>query len=448
MINKNGIINLDRDDILDEQRYSSVLIIGGGIAGIQSAIDLADMGIEVNLVETKPSIGGRMAQLDKTFPTNDCSICILSPKMAEFFRHPKITLHTLSEVRHIVGSVGHFSVKILKKARYVKAECVACGDCVAKCPIKVQDEFDMELKNRRAIYLYFLQALPMIMTIDRDHCLFLTKGICRICEKFCTRGAIDFEQKDEEIELKVGAIIVATGFDSFNPSCLPQYGYKKCKNVVTALEYERLISASGPTGGHLIRFGDRKPVENIAFIQCIGSRDTKNNPYCSSVCCMHSVKEAILAREHDPKVQSYVFYIDVRAPGKNFQSYVSRGENEYGINYVRGRVSEITEDEEGSPIIWYEDIVNAPGPKKLKVDLVVLATSLIPRRGASELAKILKIDLDHYNFFKTDPTEPFNSSRKGIFICGCCREPCDIPDSVAQASGAAAKAAEAVVGGR
>ena len=424
-----------------------VMVIGGGIAGLQAAIDLGDMGIKVHLIESKPSIGGRMAQLDTTFPTTDCSICILSPKMAECYRHPNITLHTYSEIKEVSGKMGDFSVKVLKKARFVKEkECIGCGDCAAKCPVRVLDEFDMELRRRGAVYLYFLQALPMVMTIDRDNCLYLTRGVCRICEKVCTRQAIDFEQKDTEIDLDVGGIIVATGFDPFNPIGLSEYGYKRYRNVVTALEYERLICASGPTGGHLLRPSDRKPAEKIAFIQCVGSRDVKNNSYCSAVCCMHVTKEAILAREHDPKTQSYVFYMDMRAVGKGFQRYITRGEEEYRIKYIRGRVAKITEDLEGNPVIWYEETIG-PTTEKMKVDLAVLATSFVPRRGTEELAKILGVELDEYGFFKTEPYAPFNSTREGIFVCGCCREPVDIPDSVAQASGAAAKAAEIVTGG-
>ncbi len=424
-----------------------MLVVGGGIAGIQAAIDLGDMGIKVHLVEAKPSIGGRMAQLDKTFPTNDCSICILSPKMAECFRHSNVTLHTCSEVKEVSGQAGSFSVKVLKKARFVKEkECLGDGECAAKCPVRVPDEFDMELRRRGAISMYFLQALPMAMTIDRDHCLYLTRGVCRICEKVCTRGAIDFGQKDTEIDLDVGAIVVATGFDPFNPVSLSEYGYKRYRNVITALEYERLISASGPTGGHLLRPSDRKSAEKIAFIQCVGSRDVKNNPYCSAVCCMHATKEAILAREHDPNAQPYIFYMDTRAVGKGFQKYVTRGENEYGIRYIRGRVAKITEDLEANPIITYEETLGPPA-EKLKVDLAILATSFIPRRGTEELAKALGIELNEYGFFKTNPDAPFDSTREGVFVCGCCREPVDIPESVAQASGAAARAAEIVTGG-
>jgi heterodisulfide reductase subunit A len=428
-----------------EEKPKAVMVIGGGIAGIQAALDLGDMGIEVHLVEMKPSIGGRMAQLDKTFPTNDCSICILAPKLADCFRHPNITVRTLSEVKEVTGRTGDFSVKLRKFARFVDEEkCVNCGDCAAKCPVKVPDEFDMELRKREAIYPYYLQGVPAVMTIDRENCLYLTRGVCRICEEYCTREAIDFEQKDTDVMLNVGAIIVATGFDPYDPSGIASYGYKRYRNVIISLEYERLICASGPTGGHLLRPSDNRPAKKIAFVQCVGSRDFKNNPYCSSVCCMHATKEAMLAHEHDPEVKSHIFYMDLRAAGKGFQEYVARGEQEYDISYIRGRVAKITEDHDENPIVWYEEIQSSE-TTRMNVDLAVLATSLMPRRGVEELAKVLGIELDEYNFFTTDPLNPLDTTRPGIFVCGCCREPTDIPESVAQASGAAERAAETVM---
>jgi heterodisulfide reductase subunit A len=425
-------------------KSEAVLVIGGGIAGIQAALDLGDMGIKVHLVERKPAIGGRMAQLDKTFPTNDCSICILSPKLADCFRHQNITLHTLSEVKEVTGQMGDFSVRLRRYARFVDEDkCVNCGDCAAKCPVKVPDEFDMGLRRREAIYQYYLQGVPSVMAIDRENCLYLTRGVCRICERFCTREAIDFEQKDTDVMVNVGAIIIATGFDPYDPSGIPQYGYKRYRNVITSLEYERLICASGPTGGHLVRPSDNKPAEKIAFVQCVGSRDLKNNRYCSSVCCMHATKEAMLAYEHDPRVKSYIFYMDLRAAGKGFQEYIARGEQDYNISYIRGRAAKITEDHDENPIVWYEEAENSK-TDKITVELAVLATSLIPRRDAVDLSDNLGVELDEYNFLKTDPLSPLDTTRPGIFACGCCREPTDIPESVAQASGAAARAAETV----
>ncbi|MCW3985273.1 MAG: CoB--CoM heterodisulfide reductase iron-sulfur subunit A family protein [Candidatus Bathyarchaeota archaeon] len=427
------------------EKPKAILVIGGGIAGIQAALDLGDMGIKVHLVERQPSIGGRMAQLDKTFPTNDCSICILAPKLADCFRHTNITLHTLSEVKEVTGQVRDFSVKLRKYARFVKEkECVNCGECAAKCPVKVPDEFDMGLRKREAIYPYYLQGVPAVMSIDRENCLYLTRGVCKICEKICSKKAIDFEQEDTNVMLHVGAIIVATGFDPYDPSGISQYGYKRYRNVVISLEYERLICASGPTGGHLLRPSDDKPAAKIAFVQCVGSRDLKNNRYCSSVCCMHATKEAMLAYEHNPKVKSYIFYMDLRAPGKNFQEYVARGEQEYNISYIRGRVAKITEDHDENLMVWYEETKSSK-TKKMTVDLAVLATSLMPRRSVKELAKALGVELDEYNFFKTDPLIPLDTTKPGIFVCGCCRDPTDIPESVTQASGAAERAAETVM---
>lgn len=424
---------------------NDVLVIGGGVAGIQAALDLGDMGLRVHLVEKKPSIGGRMAQLDKTFPTNDCSLCILAPKMAECSRHPNITLHTHSEVQGVSGSIGDFSVQLLKRARFVdEATCTGCWECTQRCPTKVPDEFDMGLRMREAIYMYFLQSVPAVAAIDREHCLYLTKGRCGICKRVCQPGAINYEQQDLETILNVGAIVVATGFDPFDPSVVKQYGYGKLRNVITSLEYERLISASGPTGGHLQRPSDQETVKRLAFIQCVGSRDIHHNRFCSSVCCMYATKEAILANEHDREVQSTIFYTDLRAAGKGFQKYVTRAENEYQVRYVRARVAEITEDADEHPIVWYEDAASGHSSGET-VDLVVLAISLVPRKGAKELAAVLGVELDEYNFIKTHPYSIADTSRPGIFACGYCRGPADIPESVAQASGAAARVAEVMM---
>ncbi|MFX0059403.1 MAG: FAD-dependent oxidoreductase [Candidatus Hodarchaeota archaeon] len=429
----------------------SALVIGGGIAGIQAALDLADMGIKVDMVEKKPSIGGRMAQLDKTFPTNDCSICILAPKLSECYRHPKITLHAFSEIQKIEGEAGNFSVEILKHARYVKEEeCINCGLCAEKCPMRVDDEFDRELRKRRAIYMYYLQGVPAIMTIDKEKCLWFTKNACRICEKACEREAIDFEQEDKIIKLdNVGSIIVATGYnliEDVNKEILKNYGYGKFRNVVSALEFERLECASGPQAGHIKRLSDGETPKKIAFLQCIGSRSDKAEKYCSSICCMYTTKEAMIAYEHDNDLESYVFYIDMRAGGKGFQSFLRRGAAEYNIHYIKSKIAEIKADKKENLNIVYEDL-DTGKINEMKFDMVVLATCIIPPVGIRDLSSILGIELNKYNFIKTTPFVPVETSKEGIFTCGCVHEPMDIPRSVAEASGAAARAAEVIRGG-
>ena len=434
-----------------EKNSKSALVIGGGIAGIQAALDLADMGIHVDMVEKKPNIGGRMAQLDKTFPTNDCSICILAPKLSECYRHPNITLYSYSEVQKVEGERGNFSVDILKRARYVKEdECINCGVCAEKCPMRVIDEFDRQLRKRRAIYMYYLQGVPAIMTIDKDKCLWFTKNACRICEKVCEREAIDFEQQDQHIKLNnVGSIIVATGYnliEDIDNDVLRNYGYQKYRNVVTALEFERLLSASGPQDGHVKRLSDGEKPKKIAYLQCIGSRNDRSRQYCSSICCMYTTKEAMIAYEHNNELESYVFYIDMRAGGKGFQSFIQRGENDYNIKYIKSKIAQITIDNKENPIIVYEDLDNGK-IKELKVDLAVLATCIIPPEGIEKMSEVLDIELNEYRFVKTPPFESVETSKEGIFTCGCVHEPMDIPRSVSEASGAAARAAEVIRGG-
>jgi len=432
-----------------EKASKRALVIGGGVAGIQSALDLADMDIHVDLIEKQPCIGGRMAQLDKTFPTNDCSICILAPKLSECYRHPNITLHTLSEVQKIEGEMGNFTVDVLKKARYVKEdECINCGVCAEKCPMRVDDEFDRGLRKRRAIYMYYLQGVPAVMAIDKEYCLWFTKGACRICEKNCDREAIDFDQQDEIIKLEnIGSVIVATGYDVIEDiDPLKNYGYKKFRNVITGLEFERLLSASGPQEGHLRRLSDGREPKKIAYLQCIGSRDARKKSYCSSICCMYTTKEAMIAYEHDNELESYVFYIDMRAGGKGFQKFLNRGASDYNIKYIKSKIAEINVDKAENPMITYEDLETGE-MKQISVDLAVLATCIIPSAGVDKLAEVLNIELDEHNFIKAHPYIPVETSRQGIFTCGCSHEPMDIPRSVAEASAAAARAAEIIKGG-
>ena len=429
-----------------EEKLKSVLVIGGGIAGIQASLDLAERGIDVILVEKGSYIGGRMAQLDKTFPTNDCSICILAPKLAECFRHPKIKLLTLSEVRDISGEAGNFNVKLLKRARYIKEDvCTGCGDCAAICPIGgLPNEFDVNLKTHGAVYISFPSSVPLVYVIDDTKCLYLNHGICKLCAKACGVKAVDFSQKDQEIELNVSSIIVATGYDIFDSSVIGRLGYKKIQNVVSGMEFERLTCASGPLGGHVLRPSDKKEPKKLAFINCVGSRDLAYNAYCSSCCCMYTTKEAMIAHEHDNSIESTIFYIDLMAPRKDFQKYLKRGAEEYGITYVKAKVARITEDKEKNPVIRYEDITTGTIKQKT-FDLVILATSMVAKEDAEDLSKTLGIELYEYRFYKGDVFQPQISSKQGIYLCGACREPMDIPTSVIDASGAAEKAAEIVM---
>ncbi len=422
-----------------------VLVIGGGIAGIQASLDLAEISVRVHLVEKSPTIGGHMAQLDKTFPTNDCSTCILSPKMVDCARHPNITIHTLSEVQAVSGEAGDFTVRMFKKARYVdETACTACGDCAQVCPIVKRDEFQMGLSTRRAIYIPFAQAIPQAYLVNRDDCLGDDPIVCGRCIEACQKQCIDFDMQDEVIELPVGAIIVAVGMETFDPVALTEYGYTRYENVITGLEFERLACASGPSGGHLIRLTDREEPKVIGFIQCVGSRNLKYQRFCSSVCCMQATKEAVLAREHSPDVESYIFYTDLRASGKGFREYIDRAQREYGVEYIRGRVAHIEENEGGRLVFHYEDAATFR-PQQMEVDLAVLATSLIPGPGVAALAEILGLELDEYGFFRTNPFSPTDTTREGVYTCGGCRGPSDIPQAVAQASGAAARAVQFVM---
>jgi len=425
------------------EKVGAVLVIGGGIAGIQASLDLANRGLKVYLVEKTPSIGGRMAQLDKTFPTMDCSICILAPKMIECLRHPNITLLTYSEIESVSGSVGNFTVKVLKKPRFIdEKKCTGCGECAQYCPIEVTNEFDMNLGVRKAIYIPFLQAVPLKYTINEENCI-----KCGLCQRVCKAGAVDFDQKPETINLNVGAIIVATGFELFDAGSISEYGYGRYRDVLISLEFERLLSASGPTGGHLLRLSDGRIPRRIVFIQCVGSRSQRGElPYCSSVCCTYATKEAILIREHEPECEVYICYMDLKVFGKGFQDFVNRAKEEWGVEYIKGRPSSIEEDSKaGHLLIRYEDILKGE-IKEIAADMVVLCPALIPNQVNQELAKLLNVELEEYSFFKPKDTlfAPVDTSVPGVFICGYCQGPKDIPESVAQASGAAARAAEVI----
>jgi heterodisulfide reductase subunit A len=430
-------------------RNNAVLVIGGGIAGIQAALDLANRGLKTYLVEKSPSIGGRMAQLDKTFPTMDCSICILAPKMIECLRHPNIELLVNAEVKEVTGHARDFSVRVVKKPRFVDAsKCTGCGECTEKCPVRVANEFDLRMGTRKAIFMVFPQAVPRVALIDKDNCLFFQKGVCKICEKFCQAHAVNFEQKTEEITIAVSSVVLATGLECWNPVSISEYGYRRHDNVLLSLEFERLINASGPTRGELVRPSDSKKPRSIAFIQCVGSRTEQEGvPYCSSVCCMYATKEAILVKEHHPECAVHVLYVDQRVFGKRFQEFVTRAKEEWGVNYINGRAAVVMEDPlTRNILVRYENIAEGK-IEELWTDLVVLCPALVPREDNKVLAQTLGIELDVNGFVRTkDPLLlPVETNVDGVFVCGYCQSPKDISESVAQASAAACKAAEVAV---
>jgi heterodisulfide reductase subunit A len=430
----------------------ATLVVGGGIAGIQAALKIADSEHKVYLVEKDPSIGGHMAQLDKTFPTLDCSACILTPKMTQVGSHPYIELLTYSDVEEVSGYVGNFKVKIRKKARYVDEEkCTGCGLCQTKCPWRVDSEFEAGLGKRKAIYTPFPQAVPNIPVIDREHCAYFQSGKCRACEKFCEAKAIDFEQEDKIIEVEVGAIIMATGFQVFDPTPIYAYGYKRLDNVVTSLEFERLVNSAGPTEGEIVLKNGKEP-ESIAIIHCVGSRDEKYHEYCSRVCCMHSMKFAHLIKEHT-SATVYEFYIDIRSFGKGYEEFYNRILNE-GTVFIRGRPAEITDvaetpEEEGKLIVQFEDTL-VGRQRRLPVDMVILSCALEPQPDAEALGRLFNISRSADGFFleKHPKLEPVSTMTDGIFLAGCCQGPKDIPDTVAQASAAAAEALAMISRGR
>ena len=418
------------------------LVIGGGIAGIQSALDLANTGFEVILVEREPSIGGHMIQLSETFPTLDCSQCILTPKMVEVSKHPKIKLMTYSEIQEISGYVGNFKVKILKKPTYVDPDkCTLCDECIKVCPVVVPNEFDLGLTARRAIYIPFPQAIPATFTLDIKHCPGLLPIACGKCADVCEPEAIDFDMKPEIVEEEIGAIIVATGYDLYDKELLTEYGYGKYPDVLDGLQFERLLSASGPTMGKVLRPSDHKEPKEVVFIQCAGSRDPELHcAYCSKICCMYTAKHAMLYKHHVPDGQAYIFYIDIRSGGKDYEEFVQRAVENDGVLYLRGKVSKIFEDK-GKIKVWGVDTL-AGKDIEIDADMVVLATATRPSKGADELAKKLKIAIDKDGFLaEAHPKlRPVESVTSGMFLAGAAQAPKDIPEAVAQASGAAAKA--------
>ncbi|MBQ4043644.1 MAG: CoB--CoM heterodisulfide reductase iron-sulfur subunit A family protein [Clostridia bacterium] len=421
------------------------LVIGGGIAGIQTALDIADAGFPVDIVEKAPTIGGKMAQLDKTFPTLDCAACILTPKMVDAAQNENIRIFSYSEVEAVSGFVGNFTVKIRRKARYVREDiCTGCGLCTEKCPQKkVPNEFNLGMDNRRAVYIPFAQAVPKVATIDADWCTMLKTGKCGVCAKVCTAGAIDYTQKDTFVEEQYGAIVAATGYNPISLEKFDEYAYSQSKDVITSLEFERLTNAAGPTSGKLLRPSDGKHPRTIVFVQCVGSRCSHNagkgKEYCSKICCMYTAKHAMLTREKYPDTDVYVFYIDVRTPGKNFDEFYRRAAEEYGVHYIKGMVGKIVPEGDKLKVQASDLIENRQ--LKLEADLVVLAAAIEPDKSARPLATMLTASMDTNDFFtEAHPKlRPVESPTAGVFLSGACQGPKDIPETVAQAGAAAAK---------
>jgi heterodisulfide reductase subunit A len=421
------------------------LVVGAGIAGIQAALELADAGYQVHLVEREPSIGGHMAQFDKTFPTLDCSACILTPKMSDVGNHPNINLLSYSEVEEVTGYVGNFVARVRKKARYInEVDCTGCGICIDKCPKKVVDDvFEAGLGYRKAVYRPFPQAVPKFPVIDRESCIYFERGTCKACEKFCPTNAIDFEQQDTYLDLEVGNIILATGFDLFDARKIPQYGYGRLANVYTSLEFERLCNAAGPTEGKIVlRDGVTQP-KSVAIIHCVGSRDKRHNSHCSAICCMSALKFGHLVMEKTG-AEVYSFYIDMRPLHKGYEEFYDRLLEE-GMHFIRGRVAEVTDaarlpGEEGKLIVQAEDTLLG-AQRRVPVDMVVLMAGLQPRADAKEVGLQFGISCSMAGWFteRHPKLDPVATMTDGVFIAGTCQGPKDIPDSVSQGAAAAAR---------
>ncbi len=419
------------------------LVIGGGIAGIQSALDIAEAGFEVDIVEQSPTIGGNMAKLDKTFPTLDCAACILTPKMVDCAQNEKIDIMTFSEVEAVKGFVGNFKVKIRRKARFVNEDtCTGCGICTQKCPSKKGlNEFNMGLNNRPAIYIPFAQAIPNVAIIDPEQCLKIKNGKCGLCAMQCPTKAIDYTMQDSFVEREYGAIVVATGFKPISLENFNEYGYSTYKDVVTSLEFERIMNAAGPTSGKLVRPSDGKHPRVITFIQCVGSRDTSGcgKPYCSKICCMYTAKHAMLVREKYPDTEVHIFYIDVRTPGKNYDEFFRRAVEQYDVDYIKGMVGKVYADGDklmvqGSDLLSNEQII-------IPSDMVVLAAAIEPNPSVRNIATMVTASIDTNNFLTEAHAKlkPVESPTAGIFLSGVCQGPKDIPETVSQASACAAK---------
>ena len=429
-----------------DNKIGAVLVVGGGISGMQSSLDLADSGFKVYLLDTLPSIGGVMSQLDKTFPTNDCSMCIMAPKLVATGRHHNIHVISNAEVEKVEGEPGNFKVTVKKRARRVNEEkCTGCGVCASKCPMEAIDEYNEGFLPRASIFIRYPQAVPLVFCIDPDKCI----G-CGICAEECKADAVEYAQEDSLIDLDVGSIILSPGFKVYNPTPKEEYGYGVYKNVLTSMEFERFLSATGPYSGTVLRPSDGEVPQKVAFIQCVGSREDPGkggNPYCSAVCCMYAMKEAVIAKEHTAGLEPHIFFMDIRAHGKEFDDYYERAEQEHGIKFTRSRVSEVQEDPKTKNLtVTY--VEKGEEIKREEFDMVVLGIGFMPPENVEKLAEKLGIELNQYNFCNTSSFTPLETSKPGVFVSGAFSGPKDIPDTVAQASGAAAKASSLIADAR
>jgi heterodisulfide reductase subunit A len=420
----------------------SAMVVGGGIAGVQAALDLADTGYFVYMVEKSEAIGGVMSALDKTFPTNDCSMCILSPKLVECGRHPNIEILTLADVLDVAGKAGDFKVSLHQRARYIDMQkCIACGLCAEKCPRKVEDSYNLGLSYRKAAYVKYPQAAPLKYAIDKDHCIYFEKGKCRACEKFCPAGAVKFDDKDRDITLNIGSIILAPGFQAFDPKVFDTYNYAHYPNVITSMQFERILSPSGPYQGRLVRPSDRKEPRRIAWLQCVGSRETNrcDNGHCSAVCCMYAIKEAVIAKEHSREpLDAAILFMDMRTSGKDFEKYYQRARDEHGVRFIRSRIHSVGRVS-GSENLSIRYALDDGTVHEEEFDMVVLSVGLETSPEVLDLARRLSIDIDEGRFAATSPFAPVSATRPGIFVCGAFQGPKDIPQSVMEASAAAAE---------